>query len=61
VEERLVLSSRSRGTFLGLASPGPGVNGSGLAAFGLVLLRGLWDFSGFVPCGGEGRSNMHCT
>ena len=38
--------------FLGAGFPWPGVKGSGLAAFGLVLRRGLWDFrelSGFVP------------
>ena len=35
MEEHLEFSSRSRRIFLGLASPGPGVQGSGLAAFGL--------------------------
>ena len=53
VEERLGLSM-SRGIFLGLVSPGPALRGSGLAAFGVVLLKGLMDLrglSGFVPCG----------
>ena len=53
VEERLGLSM-SRGIFFGLVSPGPALRGSGLAAFGVVLLKGLMDLrglSGFVPCG----------
>ena len=53
VEEHLGLS-RSRGIFLGLVSPGPALKGSGLAAFGVVLLKGLMDLRGlsdFVPYG----------
>ena len=50
--------SRSRGIFLGLVSPGPALKGSGLAAFGVVLLKGLMNLRGlsdFVPYGWGGR------